>query len=62
MVSLAETEYDAVYSNFKGVIWLGENLPDPHKGMDEWGKIRYTLAIDNGKGKEVAEAIRALKN
>ena len=62
LVSLAETEYDAIYSNFKGVIWLGESLPDPYKSMDDWGNFRYTLAIDNGKGKEVATAIRSLKN
>ena len=51
-------------SNFNGVIWLGENLPKPYGGfedeVDGVSNFRYTKAIDDGKGKEVAAAIRSL--
>lgn len=50
--------------NDAGVEWLGQNLPAPYGGeIEEIGKtiVLYTEAIDNGKGKEVAAAIRSLK-
>ena len=53
LVSLADLEFG---NNANGVEWLHDNLPEPY-GDD----LFYTVAIDNGKGKEVAEAIRSLK-
>ena len=38
--------------------WLTRCLPEPFDGL--WENI-YSLAIDNGKGEEVAAAIRSLK-
>jgi len=53
-------ERDCPGCNYTGVNWLGNNLPDPYRGSDEEGKFRYAKAIDDGKGKEVAAAIRSL--
>jgi len=60
LVSLAETQYNAAYTNVEGVKWLGRNLPYPYNGRDVMGNFQYTKAIDNGEGKEVAAAIRSL--
>ena len=60
LVSLADEE--SKDSNYNGVKWLDKNLPKPFGGLggEETGNFRYTEAIDNGKGKEVAAAIRSL--
>lgn len=46
------------------VLWLAENLPHPFHGLREIGgmkHVKYVKAIDKGRGKEVAAAIRSLK-
>jgi len=60
LVSLANTTYNAFNCNDNGVKWLSRTLPEPYRGNDEDGNIRYIKAIDDGKGKEVAAAIRSL--
>ena len=44
----------------EGVYWLTDNLPEPFNGEDENGRSKYLLAIDEGKGEEVAQAIETL--
>jgi len=51
---------DIDVANCNGVKWLGDNLPRPFNGTDRCGRFYYTKAIDTGRGKEVAAAIRSL--
>ena len=43
-----------------GVNWLEQNLPGEFGGSGEDVIPNYILAIDDGRGKEVAAAIRSL--
>ena len=61
--SLSDYNDDILGCNFSGVIWLSKNLPKPYRGTERDGTgsyFKYTKFIDNGKGKEVAAAIRSL--
>ena len=51
---------DLVWDGEKGVGWLEKNLPGEFGGYGIGGISNYILAIDDGRGKEVAAAIRSL--
>lgn len=63
LTSLASRTYDAINCNDNGIRWLSKNLPSPYNGIEEQETgptPRYMKFIDDGKGKEVAAAIRSL--